>query len=307
MRAADELHLRAVTEINAGRFRPAKRLLEAALARVEGNELRGAIEGSLAYIEAETGNHATALALCDQALSRPRLAPVTEGSIRNQRAMLFMFTGRSVEAMSELDRAIAMLQTSPKFLGRAYGNRGNLHLERNDLRRAEADFARAVELLQQVDLPAEAAMDEHNLGYTRMLAGDLVGAMRDMAAARLVLAPLSAVSQAVCDQDRAEVLMAAGLVDEGRAALAASARAFASRRLRRRQADAELALTRSLLAEDPGAALAVARRAARRFRVAQADQMSVRAEAAAVAAEVELGRTSTTLLAWAKTTSPPWL
>jgi tetratricopeptide (TPR) repeat protein len=297
MRAAEDLHRHAVTEINAGRFRTAKRLLETALERAEGDELRGAVEGSLAYIEAESGNHVTALALCDRALARRGLTEVTEGSIRNQRAMLFMFSGRSVEAMDELDRAIAMLQDSPTFLGRAHGNRGNLHLERNDLRQAEADFMLAVQLLQRVGLPAEAAMDEHNLGYTRMLAGDLVGALRDMDAARLVLAPLSAVSQAVCDQDRAEVLMAAGLVDEGRAALAASARAFASRRLRRRQADAELALTRSLVTEDPRHALTVARRAARRFRVAQADSMRVRAEATALASEVELGRTSPSLMA----------
>ena len=67
-------------------------------------------------------------------------------------------------------------------------------------------------------------MSEHNLGYTRLLAGDLVGALRDMDRARPVLAPLSPVSAATGDQDRAEVLMAAGLVRR------------AARRSRRRRA-----------------------------------------------------------------------
>ncbi len=282
--------------MNAGRFRTAKRLLDRALERADGEELRGAIESSLAYIEAENGNHAAALSLCDRALTRPGLTPATEGSIHSQRAMLLMFGGRSTEAMVELDLAISMLQESPKFLGRAYGNRGNLHLERNDLGRAESDFTRAVDLLQEADLPVEAAMDEHNLGYTRMLAGDLVGALRDMDAAREVLAPLSAVAQAVGDQDRAEVLMAAGLVDEGRDALAAAARAYASRRLRRRQADAELTLARTLILDDPAQALAVARRAARHFRDSGADAWRSRAEAVVLSAEVNLGRRSPSIL-----------
>ena len=296
MIAAAELHQRAVTEINCGRFRSARGLLVRALERAAGDELVGSIEATLAYVEAETGNRGEAMRLCERALARPGLTGETRGSIHSQHATLVMLTGRAPDAMKELDLAISMLGGSSKFLGRAFLSRGNLHLQMNDVARADADFRDAVRLLSDAGLPVETAMSEHNLGYTRFLAGDLVGALRDMDRARPVLAPLSPVSAATGDQDRAEVLMAAGLVTEGRDALAATARAYGSRRLRRRQAEAELALARSVLHDDPGHALATARRAARRFHQAEAFAMRGRAEAVALAAEVELGRTSPRLL-----------
>ena len=265
MTAAEDLHAHAVDAINAGRFAVARRLLVRAQSATASPAARGAIEASLAYLEAEAGNRAEAFRLCDAALSRDGLDNETRGSIHSQRATLMMLEGRSVEAMAELDVAIAMLDGSPKFLGRAYGNRGNLYLQRGDVTAAERDFAAAVQLLEEAGLPVEAAMDGHNLGYTRFLTGDLVGALRDMDRARRVLAPLSAVAQATCDQDRAEVLMAAGLLGEGRAALEATARAYGSRRLARRRAETELSLARAMLQQDPAHAGSLARLAARRF------------------------------------------
>jgi tetratricopeptide (TPR) repeat protein len=293
---AAELHERAVSEINAGRFAAARSLLTRALDRASADEELGSIEASLAYLEAETGNRAEAMRVCEHALARPELTDETRGSIHSQRATLLMLVGHAQDALDELDVAISMLGGSPKFLGRAHLNRGNLHLQRNDITNAERDFELAVDLLTEVGLEFEAAMSEHNLGYTRLLTGDLVGALRDMDRARTVLAPLSPISQATGDQDRAEVLMAAGLRTEGRAALKATARAYGARRLRRRQAEAELTLARASLDDDPSLALSVAKQAARRFHATEADAMGARAEAVALAAEVELGRKSPRLV-----------
>ena len=297
MLTAEELHERGVEAINSGRLGQARGQLERALERTSDDNLTGMIEASLAYVEAETGNRDAAMQVCERALDRPGLPPQTRGALHSQHALLLMLAGRTPEAKAELDVAIAALDGVPKVLGRAHGNRGNLFLQQNDLVAARADFEAAAQLLTEAGVPVEAAMNEHNLGYVRLLGGDLVGALREMDRARIVLAPLSAVAEATCDQDRAEVLLAAGLVDQGRAALAASSRAYGSRRLRRRQAEVDLVLARSLLLDDPAEALTVARQAERRFILAEAPAMRSRAAGAVVMAEILLGRRQPRLLA----------
>ena len=296
MLSAQELHDRGVAAINAGRVGAARHPLHLALSRTDDDALTGSIEASLAYVEAETGNRDMAMRLCDSALGREGLSRETRGSIHSQRALLAMLAGRNAEAMEEFGAAIGMLTDSPVYLGRAHVNRGNLFLQQNDLARAEADFVAGLARLRAHGETNEAAMAEHNLGYTRFLAGDLAQALRDMDSARTVLAPLSPVAEATCDQDRAEVLMAAGLMAEGRLALAGAARAYGSRGLRRRQAEAELALARTLVDDQPADALEIARRASRHFRAADAEAWRVRADAVALAAEVELGRSAPSLL-----------
>lgn len=282
MRSARDLHQHGVALLGAGRVRAARRPLELALARCEDGALTGAIEASLAYVEAETGDRAAALELCDRAAERPDVDRETLGVIHSQRALLLMLAGDTAAAIHDYGRAIALLH-DPVHLGRAYGNRGNLYLQQGDTGRAAADFDRALAQFRLTDLVVDQAMNEHNLGYTCFLLGDLPGALRHMDAARPVLAPLSAVAAATCDQDRAEVLMAAGLAAEGRRALAAAATAYGAARLPRRRAEAELALARHLLTESPAEAARAARGAARRFRADGAEPWAVRAEAVALA------------------------
>jgi tetratricopeptide (TPR) repeat protein len=275
--------------------RAARRPLELALSRATDDATLGAIEASLAFVEAETGHRDAAMLLCETALARSGLSDETRGSLLSQHGVLVLFSGRTAEATRELDAAIERLGDYPTLLGRAHGNRGTAHLQKNELHLARDDFERAVELLRQEGLPLEAAMGEHNLGYTQFLAGDLAAALVEMDRARKVLAPLSSVNAAVCDQDRAEVLMAAGLVAEGRAALGAAAVAYGRARLPRRQALAELTLARSLLVTDPEAARVMARRAVRRFERDHAPAWRARAEAVAVQAELMDGRSSALL------------
>ena len=75
-----------------------------------------------------------------------------------------------------------------------------------------------------------------------------------MDAARAVLAPLSPVSRAVGDRDRAEVLTAAGRASDAIRALEAAASAYGDHGLRNFQAECELTLSRTLLREDPSRA-----------------------------------------------------
>ena len=89
--------------------------------------------------------------------------------------------------------AIALLARAPPSSGRVLLNRGNVHLQRGDAARAAADFTGGGRPARRTAEHAEQAKAEHNLGYARLLTGDLVGALRVMDDARAVLAPLSAV------------------------------------------------------------------------------------------------------------------
>ncbi|WP_296602710.1 CHAT domain-containing protein [Nocardioides sp.] len=289
MPTSEELHRRGVAANNAGKYAAARRLLERALVAAQDHEIEARVESSLAHLDAETGHAAAALERCESILVRPGLSAHTVGSVRSQRAMLLMLNGLTQGAIDDFSSAIKLLDGAPDLLGRALLNRGGAHLRSQNVPAAERDFAAAASELERAGLGVERAMAQHNLGYCRLLAGDLVEALRLMDQAAPVLAPLSPVSAATCDQDRAEVLMAAGLVAEGRAALEAAAAAYGGRRLRRRQAEAELALARALQAGSPDAAVPVARRATRHFRSAGATAMASRAAAVGLAAEVTLG------------------
>ncbi|HQR27859.1 MAG TPA: hypothetical protein PLP61_12545, partial [Nocardioides sp.] len=267
MATAPELHSRGVTAINSGRLRTARTLLERAQERTDeaDGELRARIEASLAFVTAETGDAAGALALCERALGRAGLSAETRGVVESQRALLLMRRGETVAALSAFEAAIGSLADNPAELGKAHLNRGGVYLQQGQPDRALVDFAAASEHLESAGLTTEAAMSRHNLGYAQLLLGNLVDALREMDAAREVLAPMSPLTRAICDQDRAEVLMAAGLSTEGRHALREAARTYGLRRFHQRRGEAELVLARSVLLADPAESLAAARAARRRF------------------------------------------
>ena len=120
-----------------------------------------------------------------------------------------------------------------------------------------------------------------------------------------MLAPLSPVSRAVGEQDRAEVLTAAGRAREAIVALENAAAAYGDRGLRTYQAECELTLSRTLLREDSSQARTVARRAARRFRSQGSEVQVVRAEAVATMAEITEGGSSIARCCAAQTSSWP--
>jgi hypothetical protein len=142
----------------------------------------------------------------------------------------------------------------------------------------------------------EAAMAEHNLGYADLLRGDLVSALDHMDSVRPVLLPLSPVGVAITNQDRAEVLIAAGLTRSALSALDDAARTFGRRRMPHRRGEAELIMARTALADDPRRALTTARAARARFTRIGAPALRLKAEALVHGAEVRLGSTRPSLV-----------
>ena len=174
-----------------------------------------------------------------------------------------MRAGRDEDALNAFAEAVEPLRRAPRAAGRVLLNRGNVFLSRATPPAAATDFTTPRTGSAR---PTSAGQVALNLGYVELLRGDLVAALRGMDDARDVLAPLSPAYRATVEQDRAEVLMAAGMSREAARALEAAAAAYGTRRLRRFQAECELTLAQTLLRGDPAGARVVARRAARRFR-----------------------------------------
>lgn len=279
--------------MNRGRHREAQRLFEQARAGLaQGGASRSdqdaRIATSLAYVLSEIGEHGAAMALCREILTYEAILLSTRGVLHSQLGLLHMLRGESSAAMADFDRALEMLE-DPRRIAIAHLNRGNVHLQRRQLSAARSDFEFAFAAFRDAGDEYGAAKALHNVGYVHFLGGDLVLALRDLGAAYPAFEAEGPVMTAMADQDRAEVLMAAGLPEEGAVALAAAVHAYGRRRLYQRRGEAELALARSLLLRDPKRASAAARDALRRFRRTGARAWEVRADAVLLGAEVEAG------------------
>ncbi len=289
MLTASQLHDRGLGAANSGRFGAARRLLNTAAARDPDTELRDRIDLSLAYVTAEQGDLETGLALCTRVLTRTA-SPQVAALAHSQLGLLHMRAGQSTEALRHLNAAMRSGRLDDLGTARAMINRGVVQLQRGHARSAAGDLDRAAVSFEALNEPIQAAQARHNSGYALLPTGDLVGALHRMEAARSVLAPLSPAFRAVCDQDRAEVLLAAGLISEARVALAGVVEAYGAQRLRRNQAEAEALLARLLLVEHPDRARLTARRAARRLRALGLTVWADRAELIELEASVTLGR-----------------
>jgi len=292
---AEHFRRRGLAALNNRRFDVARTELERARRLAADPALRARIDASRAFLAYETGSPDEAFRLCDEATETPGIDDAVRGVIQAQRAMLLLRAGRTGEALHAFATALDS-GLDPLERGRALSNRGGVYLSQGLPRLAREDFAEAVELLAANGEPSLAAMAEHNLGYACLLEGDLVEALHRMDAARPRLAQLSAVGEAVCSQDRAEVLIAAGLIERGRADLRQAARLYGTHRMHQRRGEAELTLARTLLHSEPTTALEHAREARRRFLRSAADAWRVRADGVALAAEVDLGRKGPSLL-----------
>ena len=282
--------------MNAGRLALATRYMERALGRTEDSSLRARIEASLAYVATDKSDLSSAFEQCERALDFPDLSPYVRGVLLAQRAVILRRSGRALQSLESFAEAIDELRDAPGELAKAYLNRGTVHLDRGEPDLAARDFAEAANQCRLAGDDELRAMADHNLGYALFRSGDLVGAMRAMEEAQRVLGPTSPVNRAVGEQDQAEVLLAAGLVREGTDRLRGAANDYGSRRLRQRQAEAELTLAASLQGYDAQAARRAARSAERRFRRLGAEEWRARAEAEALIAETELGGTGRRLI-----------
>lgn len=287
--SATHLHQRGLELSHAGRLAAARQTLRRALERAEDEDTRARIELSLAYTESETGTAEDGLRRCQQALTRTGVTPHVQGLVWSQLGMLQMRAGDGRASLEAFSRAGELLTDDAEALGNLHLNRGNVYLQRNLPQEASADFETSLQAFERVGLVEARDKARHNLGYARLLAGDLAAAVHLMDQARPTFDGLGPVAAAVADQDRSEALIAAGMPHDAAVALRAASSAFARRRMCQRQAEALLVLARLLLRDDPQVAGSVARRAMRLFAGRGSLGWATRAEAVSIAAAVLAG------------------
>lgn len=278
----DELRERAVIEVNLGNLDEAFRLLDQARdAAIAAGDiaLTARVEATHAYVVADRSDLGDAIELVDRALRFEGLDGATRGAMLQQRATLLRRAGRAAEALTAFGDAIDALQGRPRDLADVFINRGTVYLDRYDLAAAVSDFAASADNYREIGDAVAAAQADHNRGYALFLGGDLVGALEVMEACYDVQAQAGPLMKAVCDADRAEVLMAAGLVRQGGEMLRQAAAAYASKGQRQRQGEVELTLASHLAATDPGEAATMAAAAVASFREAKAPGLELRARA----------------------------
>lgn len=259
------LYERALALSNQRRYRDARRLLDEA-AEVEHDPERAArIAGTRAYVLTQLGEPSAGERICREALAMPRLSDHTRGVLAGQLASLLSHQGRMEDALEAFDLAITQLVDDPLAQANLRMNRSVLYMQRSELDAAAADLELAISAFRDVGQPVEVAEAQHNLGYVRLLRGELVEAMSQMASARPQIAAVSVANAAIGDVDRAEVLREAGLVRDAEQLLASASDAFGRERMPQARAEADLQRARSLLRHDPARARTVAGAAARRF------------------------------------------
>ncbi len=263
--STQELLDRAVGHANAGRLGTASRLLDLAAARDPDVDQAALVVGTRAYVLAARGEAATAAQLCRDALATPGLSSRTTAVLAGQLGLVLIHLGDFAEAAPMLDVAARGLDHEPGRLANVLLNRGMLADESEDLALAEACFSRAADAFRRAGNDVGAAKAQHNAALVLLARGDLVGAQREMAEARAVLAPLGPELAATCDLAHAELLLFAGMPREAVGLLEGAATAYGRARWRRQQAEAELSIAKTYRLYDVERALPYARAAARRF------------------------------------------
>lgn len=277
--SARELHQRGVDAANSRRFAQARRALAAASARTDDDDLRARIDGTLAYVLAQTGEPAEAERLSREALARPGLSAETVALANGQLGTLLMHGGRLDEADVFLTKAIDGLDEGSIQSANLLMSRSIVSMQRHRLDDCTADLQRAITAYEAHDQQEPLAEARHNLGYAALLGGDLVAALGLMTSSRPILAATSDLAAAISDLDRAEVLRDAGLTTEAEELLGAVATQFGAQRMRQARGEAEFHLARSLLRHDAPAAERAASTASRRFAALGSEGWAARAEA----------------------------
>ncbi|SBS73339.1 CHAT domain-containing protein [uncultured Microbacterium sp.] len=262
---ADELHRRGLRLTNARRYADARRVLDQAAATAVDPDLAARIAGTLSYVLVQTGDPQGGERLCRDAVAADDLSAHTRGVLAGQLGSLLANQGRLDEALEWLERAITTIPGDPMAVANIRMNRSVLLMQRGDLAASTADLEEAVAAFAAHGDAVDVAEAQHNLGYVSLLGGDIVRAMREMAAARPAIAAASPANAAIGDVDRAEVLRDAGLVTEAERLLERAAAVFGENRMPQARGEAEFHLARSLLRHDTTRAAATARAAARRF------------------------------------------
>lgn len=220
---------------------------------------------TLAHLESEQGRVEYGLGLLDEA--EWCAAPPDRGYLFHQRGLLLLRTGRWVDALAQFTAAEPLLTADPEMLAAVLLNRGVLHLNTGDVRRARSDLRNAGDIAVAAGLELIAAMSTHNLGYCELLSGDIPSALHLFDVAAAVYGRTAPGNMPVLETDRARALVAAGLASDAVSELDCAITAFRRQRLHQYCAEAELTRAQAALATGD---LLAARRwstaAIRRFR-----------------------------------------
>ena len=284
--SALELHQRGVDAANSRRFAQARRALTAASARTDDADLRARIDGTMAYVLAQTGQPVEAERLSREALSRPGLSDETVALANGQLGTLLMHGGRLDDADLFLTRAIDGLDEGSIESANCLMSRSIVSMQRHRLDACTADLQRAIAAYEAHGAEEPLAEARHNLGYAALLGGDLVTALGLMTRSRPILAATSDLAAAISDLDRAEVLRDAGLTTEAEELLGTVAVRFGAQRMRQARGEAEFHLARSLLRHDASSAERAAATASRRFAGLGSESWAARADAVRLEAQL---------------------
>lgn len=284
--SALELHQRGVDAANSRRFAQARRALTAASARTDDADLRARIDGTMAYVLAQTGQPVEAERLSREALSRPGLSDETVALANGQLGTLLMHGGRLDDADLFLTRAIDGLDEGSIESANCLMSRSIVSMQRHRLDACTADLQRAIAAYEAHGAEEPLAEARHNLGYAALLGGDLVTALGLMTRSRPILAATSDLAAAISDLDRAEVLRDAGLTTEAEELLGTVAVRFGAQRMRQARGEAEFHLARSLLRHDASSAERAAATASRRFATLGSESWAARADAVRLEAQL---------------------
>lgn len=264
------------------RFAQARRLLRQAAGLLDRYEaadarLRIRVHVSLAYAEAEAGSLAAgtdelrAAHLLLDTLDEPdgELA----GLLHGQEGILAILSGRVLDGLDHLGRAIPLLEGvleagggDASVLATAYLNAGFARLDLGMTVLAAADFRRCADIAGRHALPRHAAKALHNLGYVEYLFGDMPAAIQHFAEAERLFTAVAPSLLSVAKLDQARASLAAGLADAAGRQLDEVLPLL--RRQRAGQELAEAEVTRAgaaMLTGDTALALRLARSARRGF------------------------------------------
>ncbi len=273
-----------------GRYLAAKRYFLKGLERTTDESLVTALQRGLSYAETELGNAVRGRELLDGAISAGRsLSDLERGMLLSQRGLVRIRLGDVRGSLADYLAAEPLVADSPEELARVGLNRGNIFLDQGDVPAAISDYTMALEQFQLVGRTDGRAKALNNLGYAHMMAGDLVRSLRLFGDADVILRSEAPALLATLDQDRSEALLSAGLADEAEDLLRSAAARFGARRVRLRQAGAEMTLAQLLAWSDPKEAARVAARAAKRFERAGAPHQALRCRAVKAACDLSRG------------------
>jgi tetratricopeptide (TPR) repeat protein len=220
---------------------------------------------TLALLESEQGRVEYGLGLLDEA--EWCVAPPDRGYLLHQRGVLLLRTGRWADALAQFTAAEPLLSGDQEMLAAVLLNRGVLHLNTGDVRRARSDLRHAGDIAVAADLELVAAKATHNLGYCDLLSGDIPAALRLFDVAAAVYGRTAPGNMPVLETDRARALVAAGLACDAVGELDRAITAFRRQRLHQYCAEAELTRAQAaLVIGDLPAARRWSTAAIRRFR-----------------------------------------